>query len=328
MLSIWLLSGGGTVPYLLPDESVARFFRWSDELGTVHYSDHVPPEQAVKGHVELNQQGIEIRQAVPPQPPDTTEEAVVQSTAETLRQAADAELLRTARTRDELLLMRDGKLAEIDALVQVSRDKVRRERASWGELTTDSSAETERSPPSAAQLNAALAESEPRILDAYHEIIALERRRAAFQHEITPILKRFEQHRDMADSPPPPPSGHAGSLVIIPCASSLECGRLQTYASRYLQEHLDKSTRIVGDKLLVLIQNDSDERRHMTLAALDDLGEGGYLVLDLQCRQRLTSDVTCRNPEALRVVAHFRDRLEGADPAEPVAPPASAADDQ
>ncbi len=299
----------------------AQFYRWSDETGVIHYSDHLPPERAPRGHVELDRFGIEVRASQSPAAPvDPVAEAVAQAPVsdEASLWAADAALLETARTRDELLLMRDGKLAELDALVQVARERIRRERAAWGDPPSERPANEIDQAQSQAQLDAALAESEPRILRAYWEVIGQERRRAAFQRELAGILRRLDGERDATSAPV---SAHAASLILVACATPADCRRVQALASGYLLDHLDHHTQIASTSLLVLAQMDQDERRHFTLARLEDADGSGYLVLDLQCKQRLTTDVTCRNTNALAVVAGLRDALTPIDPSDPAATP-------
>jgi hypothetical protein len=292
----------------------AQFYRWSDETGVIHYSDHLPPERAPRGHVELDRGGIEVRASQSPAAPaDPVAEAVAQAplSDEAALWAADAALLETARTRDELLLMRDGKLAELDALVQVAR-------AAWGDPPSERPAAEMDQAQSQAQLDAALAESEPRILRAYWEVVGQERRRAAFQRELAGILRRLDGERDATSAPV---SAHAASLILVACSTPPDCRRVQALASRYLLDHLDHRTQMASAGLLVLAQMDQDERRHFTLARLEDADGSGYLVLDLQCKQRLTTDVTCRNTNALAVVAGLRDALTPIDPSDPAATP-------
>lgn len=299
----------------------AQFYRWSDETGTIHYSDHLPPERAPRGHVELDRFGIEVRTSQPPAAPaDPAAESVAQAPVsdEASLWAADAALLETARTRDELLLMRDGKLAELDALVQVARESIRRERAAWGDPPSERPAAEIDQAREQVQHDAALAESEPRMLRTYWEIIGQERRRAAFQRELAGILRRLDVDPDNASAPV---STHAASLILVACSTPPDCRRVQALASRYLLDHLDHYAQMASASLLVLAQMDQDERRHFTLARLEDADGSGYLVLDLQCKQRLTTDVTCRNPNALAVVAGLRDALTPIDPSDTTANP-------
>ena len=37
-----------------------RLYRWVDNDGNIHYSDHVPPEYSELGHYVLNSQGIKV----------------------------------------------------------------------------------------------------------------------------------------------------------------------------------------------------------------------------------------------------------------------------
>lgn len=320
LMSSTIMVTSGTLWMASTSDALARFYRWSDETGATHYTDHLPPDQASQGHIKLDQFGIEI-EAQPGSASGADRQAALSD--EEFRLIDDAKLLKAARSYEELLLLRDGKLAELDGLIQVSRETIRRQRLHWGELPPDGATFAAGAssladagpadPASSASFGSAVAASEPRILDVYWDMIGYERRRAAFLSEFTSVSQRFRRGRlpEPSDSLEAT-SAHYSSLVLLGCGVEADCDALEERANRYLSVHLTVPERISGDRLEVFAQVDPEERRHFTLARLETQGGNGYLVLDLQCKNRMTGDATCRNAQALQVVAGFREEMSRA----------------
>ena len=79
---------------------MAETYKWVDDNGRVQYSDHLPPDAAGRGTVELNKQGI-VRKVNEPQPTPEQRGAL----AERLERERQAERLLTERRRQENALL-------------------------------------------------------------------------------------------------------------------------------------------------------------------------------------------------------------------------------
>lgn len=107
--------------------ALAATYKWVDEKGVVHYSDHIPPEAVNKGNVQLDKQGVPIKRTDPAPTVEqrkarAEEEARAQQLAREreLVERRDRALLSTYTTESEIDLARSRALATIDQQVQSS----------------------------------------------------------------------------------------------------------------------------------------------------------------------------------------------------------------
>lgn len=97
-------------------------YKWTDDQGSVHYSDHMPPEMVNKGSVVLDKQGRAIKKidaATPP--PDRAAKQAEEERAQALAKAQeeqarkDRALLQSFTSEDEIDLARNRAMSTIDA---------------------------------------------------------------------------------------------------------------------------------------------------------------------------------------------------------------------
>ncbi|MEN8107849.1 MAG: DUF4124 domain-containing protein [Pseudomonadota bacterium] len=109
-----------------------RLFKWVDEDGKVHYSDRVPPNHSQQERKEYNEQGRTIK---------VYERArTAEEKAEVKRQAAleeekkkqaekqavhDRSLMATYSSEKDMMMARDGKLAAVDSLIQLTESRIK-----------------------------------------------------------------------------------------------------------------------------------------------------------------------------------------------------------
>lgn len=128
-ISALLLSATLLCVFSVP--TVAGVYRWVDENGETHYGDSIPPEYIKREHRELNQQGVTVNKVSRSK---TAEElkAEREKVAEETRQAEETASKRAEKTtRDRLLLdtylteqdiidLRDRKLATLEGTISIS----------------------------------------------------------------------------------------------------------------------------------------------------------------------------------------------------------------
>lgn len=107
--------------------SQAGIQRWVDEKGAVHYGDKIPPEYAGKGSIELNQQGIRVkersRNLTDQERESISKEQREQQEANRSRQEQqrrDKSLLDTYANADEIKRARSRILESIDGAIHVT----------------------------------------------------------------------------------------------------------------------------------------------------------------------------------------------------------------
>ena len=128
-----------------------RTFRWVDENGQVHYGDRVPPQYSKHERKEISEQGRTIKIYEAPKTPEQKAEeqrlAVIEAARKKIaakRLRHDRTLLATYSSEEDMLLARDGKIASVDSLVQLTYRRIKSMQNRLLELT-DEAAEYERS---------------------------------------------------------------------------------------------------------------------------------------------------------------------------------------
>lgn len=119
----------------------AKYYRWTDENGKVHYSFSVPADKSKLGHTELNKQGLQQKkvasakrkkqlQQIEEIRKQEQEEAAKLKKEEEARQAADNMLLTVFNTEDELVKAYSAKLnlAQVTIDLLKSRHKKQSEK--------------------------------------------------------------------------------------------------------------------------------------------------------------------------------------------------------
>jgi len=103
-------------------------YKWVDDKGVVHYTDHMPPEAINKGSAQLNKQGVTVKQTEPAPTPEQRrakeqEEARQKEIARQQDAAAkrDRALLSSYTSETEIDLARNRSLRTIESVVQSSK---------------------------------------------------------------------------------------------------------------------------------------------------------------------------------------------------------------
>ncbi|MDH3871329.1 MAG: DUF4124 domain-containing protein [Gammaproteobacteria bacterium] len=131
--------------------SAERTFKWVDEEGNIHFGDRVPPRYANIEREEINEHGRTVK--VYEAPKTAEEKAEIRRQAELeaaekerakKRAIHDRSLLATYTSEEDMLMARDGKIASVDALIQLTSSRIESSRKRLLTLETEA-AEFERS---------------------------------------------------------------------------------------------------------------------------------------------------------------------------------------
>ena len=175
----------------------------------MHYTDTLPPAQAGRGYSEINDRGIVVGTTAPPKTPEDIqrEEELKKlrdaaDRAKKQQEAADRVLLQTFRSVDDMIMARDGRLASIDVLVQVTRSNIRRQqdllrvclrcarmRPTW----------SARASPSRSSQTTVSDKTELAIQDAYSDILDREQQKQEIYATFAADLKRFRQLKGLPE---------------------------------------------------------------------------------------------------------------------------------
>jgi hypothetical protein len=133
-------------------ESLAeRIFKWVDEKGEIQYGDRVPPQYASRERSVIDDQGRTVKVYEAPKSPEEKAEAQAlmkqQAEAKKLNEqqaVRDHSLLSTYSNEEDMLQARDGKVASVETLIQLTNSRLESMQKRLDELTNDA-AEFERS---------------------------------------------------------------------------------------------------------------------------------------------------------------------------------------
>ncbi|HEY5622657.1 MAG TPA: DUF4124 domain-containing protein [Gammaproteobacteria bacterium] len=111
----------------LPLAPAQQMYRWVDENGQVHYSDHVPPSYASQDRELLNTQGVSLQQIDGAASEEELAELERQEQEEEAARRAEIEksnrdrvLLSTYLSVEEIVRLRDQRIELLDAQIAVT----------------------------------------------------------------------------------------------------------------------------------------------------------------------------------------------------------------
>ncbi len=176
----------------------AFVYKWVDDQGEVHYSDSVPPEYSDKERKKINEQGrtVKVLEAA-----KTPEEVAEENRLEALRleqlqQAEDRArkdnvLLATYSSEDDLLKTRDGRLASLEGLIQLTHRRIRSMNHRIKQLTEDA-ADFERSgKPVPEMLSRQIENIRSQTIENESFILVKKAEQAEIEKEFEEDIKRF-----------------------------------------------------------------------------------------------------------------------------------------
>jgi hypothetical protein len=298
-------------------------YRWVDDDGNVHYTDTLPPSQMSKGHSELSTGGVLLKTVPATKSLEEIEqeEALRRLRFEQARlierqRSADRVLLSSFSSEEDLISVRDGKLASIDAMIQMTRNNIQRQRE-WLAATRADAADMERSgEPVPRHLGDSISEAERAIEDAYAVIAAREAQKKAIREQFDQDLRRFRQLRKLAASGSQPTIIPLRSVRhrIVPCDDDRECDRRWRRALAYLRDRLSGEIQSAGPNLMVVAPSAGGNELSLVLSRIaDPRGDGASLFLDLRCRTSLRAETLCQAPELRKLMEAFPAVIAGRD---------------
>lgn len=286
-----------------------QLYRWVDDKGEVHYSDQVPPEYADKERARLSEQGIAVEiQAAP-----LTGEARERAQEQERRRIEDDKLLARYRTIEELDLVRDGRLAAIEATIQAKRDEMRSEARRLITLYEEMRLLQETDAPVPLALMGKIDTAMTNIRDGYTKIVDNEYRKQSVQDEFEALSERF---RALKRLPPPAPYETSRRKVtgstLVSCRDKAQCHTYWGRAVDYVRAHSDREGEVLGPGLLIAFQRDERETRTLTIAWTQKTPERPVQIyLDIQCKHNLTASLICSDPNVPSVREGFRAAVTG-----------------
>ena len=298
-------------------ESEAVLYRWVDENGIVHYTDTLPPDHVERARTLFSRSGVPVNRVPRAKTPEEVRQeqelerlrAQQQSLVKKLR-SFDRVLLRSFRSEDDLLRARDGKLATIDVMIQVTENNTRRQETWLAELRTEA-ANLERSgKPVPEHLQTVIRKTEGSIREGYETVSQRKEQQAAIRASFEQDLQRFRQLHSGGARVKKPTSRLLRPVLheIVACSNDSECAIFWRRAEDYLSTNssLEIQTGEANDIILVSPMGRRNEINLVLTRIADSEGPGSSLFLELECQTSLRGVDLCQSPELIELAKGFR----------------------
>lgn len=306
--------------------SAQQLYRWVDDDGKVHFSDRLPPEASDKARVELSEDGIPLRAV---ERAKTREEWFQEQELERLRREQqalidkqrrqDEILLRSYRSADDLILMRDGKIAAIDVMIQQVRGNIRRMQNRINRLQEDAADLERAGKPIHPTLERDIASTKGGIESEMAQILRHERAKQGIFEDFASDLERFQRLKEVRE----PVVDSTGDQVrqtlknLVFCATNRECDLLWGQAVGYVETHATQPIESLSSNVAITASPEDEDDISLIVSRIPNDPKnpdaGNVLFLDLQCRSYTETASSCRTPKRIEVLEGFRTALLGED---------------
>ena len=219
------------------------------------------------------------------------------------------------RNEDDLVMARDGKLAQLDGQIKLKHKEIRRLKSRLSEFQiTAASAERGGRKLTPKQLTN-LQSTQRSIEKSYAMILSQEDEKRATLERYDYDLARFRKLRQggtraanadvIAESDIP-------DLVdtAVRCEKGAECSRLWKIAQEYARKHATTPVDLTADRILVTAPPRDLKDISITVSRLDEKETGGERIfMDVQCVSFTEGQEFCRGPMVTAIRNNFRDAL-------------------
>lgn len=302
--------------------SAAAVKKWVDDKGQTHYGYTIPPEYVDHGHSELDEQGLERRRIDPALTPEEieAEKARQAMRAEQRRlieeqQARDRILLNLYRNEDDLVMARDGKIAQIDSYIGLKHSEIRRLKTRLSDFQAAAAAAERSGRTLNPQQRANLESTQRSIEQAYATILGKEDEKQLIIGQFQQDLDRFRHLRQGAAR-----SANADSVkqseipdlvdTAVRCYDAAECGRLWAIAEQYARQHATTPVDLAAERIMLTAPPRQLRDVSITVSRLaDDSGDSERIFMDVQCANFTEAKEFCRGPVVEAIRAGFRPAL-------------------
>ena len=306
--------------------------KWVDENGVTHYGTSIPPQYVNQAHEELNERGIAVKRVDRAQTP---EEIARERELEALRReqqriveeqrARDRILLNLYRTEDDLILVRNGKLAQIDAQIRLKKARIQQLKRQLSKWQAKAAArERKGQKPTTKQLEN-LRNIQQQMENTYAGIVEREADKKRITAQYQRELNRFRQlkHGFRANSPGDVEPVRKQPRIIpvdgaVVCHDSNQCDRLWPLAKEWAKQHATTPVEVVGERILVTRAARKPTDISLTVSRLRRSGVE-RIFLDLSCMNSVSGREFCKRASVRDLPRQFvevmQQRIEKEDAA-------------
>ncbi len=306
----------------------ARLYRWVDDQGHVHYSDHLPTTAVKKAHEELDEHGMVVKkEGRAKTPEEIAREKELARLREAQRhqaeeqQAKDQLLLKTYRNEDEIILARDGKLATYDAQIRIAHTNIDRFKNRLETLKKRAAAIELKGRRVPVNLQRDLDNTRAQIKQSYASILRLEHDKDKIRKQYAADLDRFRElkalkKKAMPESEQAKRDRLAREAMVkteIVCKPPVDCDQAWRRARAYAKAQATTSVYVDTARLFMTRPARGDNEISLSLSRLQpNPGEPEIIFLDVGCMNQTPGETLCRSPMAEVIRAGFRSAVLGA----------------
>lgn len=302
--------------------TAAGIKKWVDEDGLVHYGTSVPPQYKDRAHSELNRRGIEVKRhdRAKTDAEIRREKALAALRAEQDKlkeeqQARDRILLNLYRNEDDLVMARDGKIAQIDGQIRLNHSEIRRLKVRLSEHQAIAADAERNGRPLTSNQKATLESTQRSIERAYAIILGKEDEKLATIARYDEDLQRFRSLRQgsrRAENANVIKKSDIPDLVetAVRCADPAECARLWQVAQSYAKQHATTAIDLAAARILVTAPPRAVHDISLTVSRIEDSDVGGERIfMDVQCAGFTEAREFCRGDKVSAIRNNFRATL-------------------
>ncbi|MES9878191.1 MAG: DUF4124 domain-containing protein [Candidatus Sedimenticola sp. PURPLELP] len=302
--------------------SAAKLYRWVDSEGNVHFSDKVPAEHSKSARSELDKQGMEVKKIGAAKTPEEIqkERELKRLRAEQQRlikeqQAKDRVLLRTFRTEDDIMMARNGKLAAIDVIIQISRSNIRRMKLKLGEMQNSAANLERQGKPIPKNLLKDIESTRTQLKDGYRSIIKEEQKKEVIREKFGQDIARFRSlkklHGESDEKLKERDRISALLETVVVCQDETSCANAWLLAEKYIRSNATTRIQMLGDSIIMTGAPIKDDDISLTVSRIRKLGEShSELFMDLQCKNSPKGDELCASERVGNIRGGFRESLK------------------
>ena len=303
----------------IPASHAAGFKKWVDENGMVHYGTSIPPQYVDKGHTELNEHGIAVEKVGRAK---TAEEIAQEKELKRLRleqqrieeeqRAKDRVLLSMFRTEDDLIMVRDGKLAQVDAQIKLKHKQIERLKGRLSKWQASAAAAERRGSRLNTKQRENLESTKRQIESGYTYILDKESDKQRIAETYNRDLQRFRR----LQSRNPDRLSKGNNQLVVPevegafiCQDLAHCERLWPHAMKYAEQHANTPVELDGKRILMTRKARDDKDVSITVSRLSSRGLE-RIFLDVKCQDSIAGREYCGSDAVSAVRHNFREYLE------------------
>jgi len=307
---------------LLPgvEPMAETLYRWTDDQGRVHYTDAIPPAAAQQRRALLDNRGIQTQQI---DPIKSKEELIRQqelgrmrAEQERLKQEQakqNAVLLDLYGSEEEIRMAREGKIAALDGVNQITRVNIQRLKVRLERMQQDA-ADAERSGRGVAKaLLERIEATRQQIKQSFEALIEREQQKAQINEKYLADLQRYRTLKKLDQREPEKeraPEKPSVLETVVQCADEASCDAAWARAEAYVRKHATTRMQMLGKNIIVTAPPVKQDDISLAVSRIVKPGRpGARLFLDVQCKDSPQGKAFCQSARVEAVRSAFKGFL-------------------